>query len=81
MRKTKVSHLTQEYIPGEKTLVGIRVETEDDKFTIPVVDVRTSPKHRDRVEEIIKQVNTTKGSKFFNASYSFMGYSYNISKK
>lgn len=79
--KTKISHLTKEFVPGEKTLVGIKVETGNEKFTIPVVDVRTSDRHRERVEEIIKQSNISRGSKFFNPSYSGMGYSYNLSMK
>lgn len=80
MRKTKVSNL----VVGEgeeKRVVGIKVETHDDEFTIPVVDVRVSPEQRKRAERILKASRTQTGSKFMKPSYSMMGYSYNVSRK
>ena len=81
MRKTKVTHLTKEYQEGVKTLVGIKVETEDDKFVIPVVDVRVNEDHRRMAEQITKSSNGHKGSKFMKQSYSLLGRSYNVSQK
>ena len=75
------THLTQEFKPGEKTLVGIKVETPKETFIIPVVDVRTSERHREAAEDIIKQSNIFKGSRFFKQSYSWYGFSYNTSMK
>lgn len=56
-------------------LVGIRVETRKDTFTIPVADVRVN---RERAEKILKAQNK---SKYMKPTYSLMGYSYQSSSK
>lgn len=81
MKKTKVTHLTREFTEGINTLVGIQVETEEDKFVIPVVDVRISPEARKKAESIIKNNRAEQGSKFFRPSFSVLGRSYNVSQK
>ncbi len=81
MRKTKVTHLFQEYTEGNKTLVGIKVEKEDETFVVPVIDVRTSDNYRKAVQQFVKEGNATRGSRFMRPSYSVLGYSYNGSHK
>lgn len=74
MKKTIVSHLKNK----DDQLIGIHVKTEEEKFTIPVADVR---RNRKQVDAIIKASNIQRGSRFFKESYSGMGYSYNRSQK
>lgn len=65
--KIKKVKLVKEYIDGK----------EDDAFVIPVVDVRRGEDARRRVNEIVKQSNIQRGSKFFKPSYSVIVRSYN----
>lgn len=62
-------------------VIGINVETKKESFTIPVVDVRRSDDQRRKANQILKAANIHKGSKFFSPSYSWLGYSYNVSRK
>jgi hypothetical protein len=71
----KVTHLIKGSGDNKYT-VGIRVETNSGKFTIPVIDVR---RNRDAVERMEKAAQ--RGSKYFNPSYSITGHSYNVSRK
>lgn len=48
---------------------------------MPVLDVRDGEKMRIKVNQIVKQLNIEKGSKFIKPSYSGWGYSYNLSMK
>lgn len=77
MKKTKVSLLTRE----GKLSHRIKVETHDDSFTIPVIDVRDGEIAREQAADIIKSRNIAQGSKFFSPSFSLHGYSYNHSMK
>lgn len=52
-----------------------------DKKLMPAIDVRDGVKARKRVNDIIKQDNVQRGSKFIKPSYSFHGYTYNMSMK
>lgn len=63
------------------SLVGIKVESSKETFTIPIVDVRNGFSQRERADEMIKQENIQRGSKYFSPSTSLMGYSYNNSMK
>ena len=58
-------------------------ESEDLKAPLPynVLDVRTSEEERKLVEKVVKFENRMGGSKFFRASTSVLGYSYNTSYK
>lgn len=78
MKKTVVTHLTKEYEQGIKTLVGIKVQTEEDTFVIPVVDVRHD---RGKAEFILKSSRAQQGSRFMKPSYSLTGFSYQVSRK
>jgi hypothetical protein len=77
MKKTEVTHLHN----NKNQLVGIKVKTDLETFTVPVLDVRRSEDERQIVEKFIKAERSHSGSKFFKPSYSLLGYSYNISKK
>jgi hypothetical protein len=75
-------HSKREPLVVEQVLRGIKITKyidgkEDDAFVIPVVDVRRGEDSRRRVNEIIKQQNIQRGSKFFKPSYSVLGRSYN----
>lgn len=58
-------------------IVGIKVETDKETFTVPVFDVRINRKAAEGFE---KQQRTAAGSKYFRPSYSLGGYSYNSSR-
>lgn len=77
MRKTTRTFL----LSKDKSLVGVEVKTEDDKFIIPVVNVTKSDSRRKFGEKIIKSSNATKGSKYLKPSFSEWGKSYQISHK
>lgn len=71
---TKTTHLQNK--DGE--IVGIKVETLKETFTVPVLDVR---RNREIAELVLKGANIAKGSKYIKPSYSWYGYSYNHSMK
>jgi hypothetical protein len=73
MKKTEVSHLKDK----DDNLVGIKVKTEEETFTVPVVDVRLSENKRNAAKAIIKAANIQRGSKHMKTSYSLWGYKYN----
>lgn len=62
-------------------LIGIKVESHNETFTIPIVDVTKSYSQRERAEEMIKENNIQRGSRFFKPSFSVLGHSYNNSRK
>ena len=62
-------------------LIGIKVQTLDETFTIPIIDVRNGYSQRERAEEMVKANSIQNGSKYFKPSYSVLGYSYNNSRK
>lgn len=70
MKKPTLSHLVNK----NNELVGIRIETEKETFTIPLADVR---RNRKQVDKIIKASNIQQGSKYIKPSYSVAGYHYN----
>lgn len=74
---TKVSTIKKE---GQLSH-AIRVETDNDTFNIPVIDVRDGEKARISAEKVLKQANIAKGSKYFKPTFSLYGYSYNLSMK
>lgn len=74
MKNTVVSHLRNE----KDELVGIKVKTYDDEFTIPVLDVRRSEGERRVVNNMIKQTNR---SKYLQPSFGSGGGSYQVSRK
>lgn len=65
-------------IERDGRVIGIHVETDKESFTIPVADVRIN---RKMVERIQKAANIQTGSKYFRPSFSWSGYSYNMSRK
>lgn len=79
MKKTKVTHLRSN--DETKRSYVIKVDTHDDSFRIPVVDVRDGEKAREMATSIQKARNVAQGSKFFQPSFSLLGYSYNHSAK
>ena len=54
---------------------------EGEMKLMPVWDVRDGENVRKKVENILKQRNIDRGSKYMKQSYSVVGYSYNISMK
>lgn len=72
MKKTIVTNLKDK----SDNVIGIRVETLKETFTIPVLDVRRSDGTRRRANEFIKDANAHRGSKFLKPSYSLYGYRY-----
>lgn len=73
MNKTIVTHLKDK----DDNLVGFRVQTKKEDFSIPVVDVRISEAQRLKAGNILKERRATQGSKFIRTSYSLIGRKYN----
>lgn len=63
---TKISHLKDK----SDNVVGIRVKTAKETFTIPVVDVRVSEDKRCKANQMIKEANRQRGSRFINNKFS-----------
>jgi hypothetical protein len=74
IKMTKVSYLFTKTEP--KFLTGIRVETRNDNFVVPVVDVRRGDDARRKISSMEKAVNMQTGSKFFKSGYSENGRPY-----
>lgn len=72
MNKTEISNLKDK----DDNIVGIRVQTAEKDFTIPVMDVRVSDGMRRKAIQFMKEQNAYHGSKFLNPSYSLWGYKY-----
>lgn len=68
-------------LDSEKLLVGIGIETNKDKFIIPVVDVRRSEDKRRIANKINKASNAHRGSKYMKPSFAQHGLSYQTSHK
>lgn len=64
----------------EKEIIGIKIETDKESFIIPVMDSRRDF-DKERLRNFTKSQNIGKGSQYFAASYSCIGYSYNKSMK
>lgn len=65
----------------ENQLVGYKItDGKGETFTVPVLDNR-NPKHRGRISQTAKEINSMRGSKFLKPSYSAWGFSYNVSRK
>lgn len=76
----------QSYVKNGDTIVGIQVTKfdngiVDEKFTIPVIDVRRGEDARRMATHITKTTNSQRGSKFMKPSYSVMGKCYQNSFK
>lgn len=72
---TKVTMLTQD----DKKSYGIKVETSKDVFVIPVLDVRDGI--RGQIQEMSKNVNRQKGSRFMPHTFAMGGGCYQNSHK
>lgn len=69
-------------IPSEGLLsYSLEVLTDKDHFLIPIVDVRDGDAWRKRAEDIEKYYNQSKGSKYFKATETWSGFTYNQSRK
>lgn len=73
MNKTKINHL----LDKNDNLVGIEVETRKETFVVPVVDVRLGDSKRRKANQILKDANIKRGSKFMKQTFSLWGYKYN----
>jgi hypothetical protein len=60
---------------------GIQVNTKDDLFVIPVVDVRDGEERRGQADNILYASNATKGSKYLRPSFAGWGGCYQNSHK
>lgn len=52
-----------------------------EKQLMYVIDARKSDKHRRAVENIVKEMNARKGSKYMRPSFASCGLSYQVSHK
>lgn len=76
MKQTQVKELRKE---GQASY-GIQVTTHDDKFVIPVIDVRDGDDARRYAKHILKQSNGI-GGKHMKQTFSLYGHSYQVSQK
>jgi hypothetical protein len=74
--KSKATKLIKK--AGDKNIIGIRVETINETFVVPIIDATLSEDNRRRVAAMEKAMEK---SKFMQPSFSGMGYSYNRSYK
>jgi hypothetical protein len=72
---TTVKHLTRE----DKKSYGIQVTTKDDKFVVPVMDVRDGEQERAIVNNMVK--NSRQRSQFLQPSFGSGGNCYQVSQK
>jgi hypothetical protein len=78
---TKKTTVTRVNVREGKRSHGIKVETHDDAFVIPVIDVRDGENERATVNNISKNQRRYTGSKFMSRSYAVGGNSYQVSHK
>lgn len=77
----KKTTVTKVNVREDKRSHGIKVQTHDDAFVIPVIDVRDGENERAAVNNIQKNQRRYTGSKFMSRSYAVGGNSYQVSHK